>query len=190
MRAWERWNRRVEQSVQEDRMTALYRTRARRRLLVAAGAVSVLVLWADATVSWFIAPSDTAVLVNFVLLLVMLAFFVPAVTALNIATRGLASLPERRLDERQVAERLRAFTQANIAMRLILGAVLVAIVAATWEGGPAVRVPGAAVFLGVMALLWTHYLLPLLVAGWRLPDPPPDDPGDDQESPNEGSVAT
>ncbi|GGO04100.1 hypothetical protein GCM10010116_08080 [Microbispora rosea subsp. aerata] len=38
-----------------------------------------------------------------------------------------------------------------------------------------------AVFLGVFALWRTHLLLPSLVAGWRLPDPPPDDePGDPQ----------
>lgn len=175
----ERWHRHVARTLEQERLAGLHRTRFRRRLLVVAGAVSVLLLWADAAVSWRIAPSDTAVRVNVVLLVIMLAIYIPVVTALNSATRGTASLPESHLDERQVAERLRAHTYANTAMRLILGGLALLVVVATWNAGAEARIPAAAVFLGVFALWWTHFLLPLLVAGWRLPDPPPDDDQDD-----------
>ncbi|GIH47139.1 hypothetical protein Mro03_23180 [Microbispora rosea subsp. rosea] len=164
----------------------LYRTRARRRLLVATGATGLLVIWADAIVSWYIAPSDTAVTVNFVLLAVSLVCYLPSVTTLNAATRGLASLPERRLDERQVAERLRAYTVANTLMRLILTLVLALVLASMWGDGPAARVPGAAIALGLIAMWLTHLVLPLLVAGWRLPDPPPDD--DDRDDDQAGAA--
>ncbi|KAB8183095.1 hypothetical protein [Microbispora catharanthi] len=177
----ERWNLHVARAMEQDRLVALHRTRRRRRLLVVAGAASVLLLWADAAVSWAIAPSDTAVRVNLVLLVVMLAIYIPVVTALNSATRGLASLPESRLDERQVAERLRAHTYANRVMRLILAGLAVFVVVATWSEADKSQIPAAAVFLGVFALWWTHFLLPLLVAGWRLPDPPPDDDQDDEQ---------
>ncbi|WP_432924560.1 hypothetical protein ACQPZZ_29905 [Microbispora sp. CA-135349] len=177
----ERLDGHIARAMEEERLVALHRTRRRRRLLVVAGAASVLLLWADAAVSWAIAPSDTAVRVNLVLLVVMAAIYIPVVTALNSATRGLASLPESRLDERQAAERFRAHTYANRVMRLVLGALAVFVVVATWDEGEKPQIPGAAVFLGVFALLWTHFLLPLLVAGWRLPDPPPDDDQDDDE---------
>lgn len=179
----ERWHAHVARSMEHPMFVPLYRTRARRRLLVAMGATGLLVMWADAMVSWWIAPSDTAVTVNFVLLAVALVCYLPAVTALNAATRGLASLPEHRLDERQVTERLRAYTVANTLTRLILTVVTALVLAAMWGDGPAARVPGAAVALGLIAVWLTHYLLPLLVAGWRLPDPPPDDddPDDDPD---------
>ncbi|WP_182907892.1 hypothetical protein, partial [Microbispora sp. H13382] len=175
----ERWNRHMARAMEQDRLVPLHRTRRRRRLLVVAGAASVLLLWADAAVSWAIAPSDAAVRVNLVLLVVMLAICIPVVSALNSATRGLASLPESHLDERQITERLRAHTYANTAMRLILGGLAAFVVVAMWDEGEKAHIPGAAVFLGVFALWWTHFLLPLLVAGWRLPDPPPDDDLDD-----------
>ncbi|MBX6382049.1 MAG: hypothetical protein IRZ07_03595 [Microbispora sp.] len=178
MSPFDRLHRRMAREMEQDRLVPLHRTRRRRRLLVAAGAASVLLLWADAAVSWAIAPSDTAVLVNLVLLVAMLVIYVPVVTALNSATRGLASLPERHLDERQIAERLRAHTYANTVMRVVLAALGVVILVAMWDEGEKAQIPGAAVFLVVFALWWTHFLLPLLVAGWRLPDPPPDEDDD------------
>ncbi|WP_432865167.1 hypothetical protein [Microbispora rosea] len=177
----ERWHAHTARSMEHAMFVPLYRTRARRRLLVATGATGLLVIWADAIVSWYIAPSDTAVTVNFVLLAVALVCYLPSVTTLNAATRGLASLPERRLDERQVAERLRAYTVANTLMRLILTLILALVLASMWGDGPAARVPGAAIALGLIAMWLTHLVLPLLVAGWRLPDPPPDDDHDDHQ---------
>ncbi|MFG1820922.1 hypothetical protein ACGFIJ_00410 [Microbispora bryophytorum] len=177
----ERWNLQAAQAMEQDRLVALHRSRRRRRLLVVAGAAGVLLLWADAGVSWAIAPSDAAVRVNLVLVAVMLAIWIPVVIALNSATRGLASLPESHLDERQVAERFRVHTYANKVMRLILGCLAVFVMVATWTEGEKSQIPGAAVFLGVFALGWTHFLLPLLVAGWRMPDPPPDDDDRDGE---------
>ncbi|WP_182882949.1 hypothetical protein [Microbispora sp. H10949] len=178
MKWHERWDAHVVRSMEHERFVPLYRTRARRRLLVASGATGLLMMWADAVVTWRIAPSDAAVVADFVLLALMLVLYLPAVTALNAATRGLASLPERRLDERQVAERLRAYTKANTLMRVVLTVVLAVVFAVMWGGGRTAQVPAAAVVLVLVALWLTHLILPLLVAGWRLPDPPPDDEPD------------
>ncbi|MEU6427785.1 hypothetical protein ABZ860_17995 [Microbispora sp. NPDC046973] len=185
----ERWHAHMAASMEHELFVPLYRTRARRRLLVATGATGLLVMWADAVVSWYIAPSETAVTVNFVLLAVALVCYLPAVTTLNAATRGLASLPERHLDERQVVERLRAYTGANTLMRLILTVVAALVLAAMWGDGPAAGVPGAAVALGLIAVWLTHLVLPLLVAGWRLPDPPPDEP-DEPDGPQDTGEGT
>ncbi|MGI5155629.1 hypothetical protein [Microbispora sp. CA-102843] len=185
----ERWRAHVARSMESELFLPLYRTRARRRLLVASGATGLLMMWADAVVSWRIAPSDTAVTVDLVLLALMLVFYLPAVTALNAATRGLASLPERRLDERQVAERLRAYTKANTLMRVVLTVVVMAVFASMWGDGREAAAPAAAVILGLAALWLTHLILPLLVAGWRMPDPPPDEP-DEPDGPQDAAAGS
>ncbi|WP_169984683.1 hypothetical protein [Microbispora sp. H10836] len=78
-------------------------------------------------------------------------------------------------------------------MRLILGGLAAFVVVAMWDEGEKAHIPGTAVFLGVFALWWTHFLLPLLVAGWWLPDPPPDDDLDedldDDEAGGQAGVA-
>ncbi|MDL4818709.1 hypothetical protein [Actinomadura opuntiae] len=167
---WERWSRHREEVLESDLLPSWYATRRRRRGLAAAGLAGLAMIWAGTVVSWHLAPSDTAMVVTVTLLAVSVAVTLPVVSLLNIATRGTMSLAEHRLDERQVADRLRAFTAAH---RIMLG-VLVAVVVAVMASGTD-RVPMAAVVVGVVALFETHMLLPVLVAGWRLPDPPPDD---------------
>ncbi|MBO2445214.1 hypothetical protein [Actinomadura nitritigenes] len=167
---WERWTRYREAAVQSDRLASWYATRRRRRALAGGGLAGLAMIWAGTVVSWNLAPSDTAMWVTITLLAVSVATTIPVVSALNIATRGTMSLAESRLDERQVAERLRAFTVAHRVMLAVLVAVVVGVLAADAE-----HVPMAAVVVGVVALFETHMLLPVLVAGWRMPDPPPDD---------------
>ena len=171
---WERWSRYREQTLQRDTLPSWYRTRRRRRTLAAAGLVALAMIWAGTVVSWNLAPSDTAMVVTITLLVLSVVIALPAVTLLNTATRGTTSLAEDRLDERQVAERLRAFT---VAHRVMLGVLVVFTVVVL--GTSSHEVPMAAVATGVIALLETHLLLPLLVAGWRQSDPPPDDDEDD-----------
>ncbi|MFF0522519.1 hypothetical protein ACFYTC_27750 [Actinomadura nitritigenes] len=167
---WERWTRRREEVLQSDLLTSWHATRRRRRALAAAGLAGLAMIWAGTVVSWNLAPSDTAMWTTIGLLAVSVATTIPVVAALNIATRGTTSLAESRLDERQVADRLRAFTVAHRVMLAVLVAVVVGVLAADTD-----RVPMAAVVVGVVALFETHMLLPVLVAGWRMPDPPPDD---------------
>jgi hypothetical protein len=173
---WERWSRRREEVLQRDLLPSWYATRRRRRALAAVGLAGLAMIWAGTVVSWNLAPSDTAMWVTVTLLTVSVVTTLPVVGALNIATRGTTSLAESRLDERQVAERLRAFTAAHRVMLAVLVAVVVGVLAADTE-----HVPMAAVVVGVVALFETHMLLPVLVAGWRMPDPPPDDEEDAED---------
>ncbi|WP_433139957.1 hypothetical protein ACQPZ8_40430 [Actinomadura nitritigenes] len=173
----ERWTRRREEVLQSDLLTSWYATRRRRRALAAAGLAGLAMIWAGTVVSWNLAPSDTAMWTTIGLLAVSVATTIPVVAALNIATRGTTSLAESRLDERQVADRLRAFTVAHRVMLAVLVAVVVGVLAADTD-----RVPMAAVVVGVVALFETHMLLPVLVAGWRMPDPPPDDEDEADEA--------
>ncbi|MBO2463167.1 hypothetical protein [Actinomadura violacea] len=174
---WERWTRRREEVLQSDLLPSWYATRRRRRALAGAGLAGLAMIWAGTVVSWNLAPSDTAMWVTISLLAVSVLTTIPVVAALNVATRGTTSLAESRLDERQVAERLRAFTVAHRVMLAVLVAVVAGVLAADTD-----HVPMAAVVVGVVALFETHMLLPVLVAGWRLPDPPPDDEDDDDEN--------
>ncbi|MEU9025593.1 hypothetical protein [Actinomadura sp. NPDC048394] len=176
-RMWERWTSHREEVLQSDLMWSWYATRSRRRALAAAGLAGLAMIWAGTVVSWHLAPSDTAMWVTITLLGVSVVTTVPVIGALNVATRGTMSLAESRLDERQVAERLRAFTVAHRIMLAVLVAVVVAVLAADTE-----HVPMAAVVVGVIALFETHMLLPVLVAGWRMPDPPPDDEEDEEDA--------
>ncbi|WP_051712078.1 hypothetical protein [Spirillospora albida] len=149
------------------------RTRRRRRAVVAAGGAAVAMPWAATVVCWHLAPSDTAMVATFVLLGVATALAFPVISLLNAATRGATSLQEHELDERQVAERLRAHTAAHRTMLALLAGLVFAVLAVPGDRGT--EVPIAAITVGVVALFLTHLSLPLLVAGWRMQDPPPDD---------------
>ncbi|MFC6878759.1 MULTISPECIES: hypothetical protein [Actinomadura] len=174
----ERWDEQRLAALQTDRLPGWYATRRRRRTLVGAMCTALGLLWVDTGVSWRLAPSDTAMITNFVILAVVLAILFPAIVLLNTATRGTTSLRERQLDERQIGERLRAYT---IAHRLTLWLLVAATVVVLNTGsGRDAHVPYAAIVLAAISLFMTHMLLPLLVAGWRLPDPPPDEDDDEQ----------
>jgi hypothetical protein len=163
----------------ERRMPARYARQGPRRALAAAGAVTLGLFWVDAAVSWVLAPSDAAMITNFVILGVLVVTGIPLAGQLIAVTRGLTSKRPRELDERQLTARLRAFASAHRATTFVLVAVLVATMVADRDGRES-QIPGAAVFLILFALLATHTLLPLVVAAWQTPDPPADD--EDEET--------
>ncbi|MDL4771783.1 MULTISPECIES: hypothetical protein [Thermomonosporaceae] len=178
------WRERAERR-RAERITELagrapgrFAARRNRRLLAGAAGALLLLPWVDAAVSWLIAPSDTAVYVNLVVLAAMAVGGVPAYNRMITVTRGTTSLDERYLDERQVAERLRAFRVAHRGTTAMIIAVGVTIMLA--ERGRDAHVPAAANFLMVFAMLVMHIALPLIIATWRQPDPPPDD-GDEED---------
>ncbi|TYB43220.1 hypothetical protein [Actinomadura chibensis] len=156
------------------RMPARYARRRPRRVLAGAAAVTLSLLWVDAAVSWALAPSDTAVIVNFVVLGVLVVAGFPLGGQLIALTGGVTSRRERELDERQLTARLRAFASAHRATTAVMVAVLLATTVADRDGRES-QIPGAALFLILIALLATHLVLPLVVAAWQLPDPPAED---------------
>jgi hypothetical protein len=176
MNTWkESWRRSRVEALQGDHLPGWYATRGRRRLIASAVALSLALLWADVAVSWASAPSDGADLSDFTLLALSGLIYFPAVSLLNIATRGIVELSERDLDERQVGERLRTVALAHRGTTGILVAVFVLALVAGVSQGRDHSMPGDAFFSLALALMLTHFVLPLVVSGWRLPDPPGDD---------------
>ncbi|MFB4310774.1 hypothetical protein [Actinomadura sp. GTD37] len=163
----------------ERRMPARYARQRPRRMLAGAGAVTLGLLWVDAAVSWALAPSDTAMIVNFVICGVLVVVGIPLAGQLIAVTRGLTSKRERELDERQLTARLRAFATAHRATTYVLIAVLAATMIADRDGRES-QIPGAALFLILFALLATHVLLPLVVAAWQTADPPAEEEADEE----------
>ncbi|MGH3239042.1 MAG: hypothetical protein ACRDNL_01600 [Spirillospora sp.] len=159
----------------ERRMPDRYGRRRPRRVLAGAGAATLGLLWVDAAVSWVIAPSDSAVIVNIAVLGVLLLAGFPLATQLVALTRGLTAKREHELDERQLTARLRAFATAHRATTVVIVAALLVTMAATAGDGRDAQIPGAAQFLILFALLVTHIFLPLVVATWQMTDPPVDD---------------
>ncbi|MGC0415940.1 hypothetical protein [Embleya sp. AB8] len=167
-----------------ERISARYASRRSRRALAVAGGSCLGLLWADAAVSWILAPSDTAMIVNFVILGVLLVAGLPLAGRLIATTRGMISRREQELDERELTGRLRAFTTAHRCTTTVMVLVLTVTMVADRDGRDS-QIPGAALFLILFALLMTHVLLPLVVATWQLPDPPADDDefGDGEDEP-------
>lgn len=163
----------------ERRLPARYARRRPRRILAGAGAVTLGLFWVDAAVSWVLAPSDTAMIANFVILGVLVVVGFPLAGQLMAVTRGLTSKREDELDERQLLARLRAYASAHRATTFVLAAVLIVTSVADTEGRES-QIPGAALFLILFAMLATHVLLPLVVATWQVADPPADE---DEEAP-------
>ncbi|WP_433477730.1 hypothetical protein ACQPZP_12150 [Spirillospora sp. CA-142024] len=161
----------------EQRMPARYARQRPRRMLAGAGAVTLGLFWVDAAVSWVLAPSDTAMITNFVILGVLVVVGLPLAGQLIAVTRGLTSKRERELDERQITARLRAFATAHRATTFVLVAVVVVTSIADRDGRES-QIPGAALFLILFALLATHVFLPLIVAAWQTTDPPAEEERD------------
>ncbi|SFN04291.1 MULTISPECIES: hypothetical protein [Actinomadura] len=170
----------------ERRLPARYARRRPRRVLAGAGAVTLGLFWVDAAVSWALAPSDTAMISNFVILGVLVVVGFPLAGQLIAVTRGLTSKRERELDERQLTARLRAFATAHRATTYVMIAVVLAVSVADRDGRDS-QIPGAALFLILFALLVTHALLPLVVAAWQAADPPADE--DEDEDGETGEAA-
>ncbi|TDC62575.1 hypothetical protein E1200_25285, partial [Actinomadura sp. GC306] len=160
-------------AMEKEVLPSWHATRRRRRVLAGTGGAAVAMVWAGTVISWNLAPSDTAMYWTIGLLMAAVVIVIPVLTVLNAATRGTASLPEAQLDERQVTERLRAHAVAHQVMLVLLVVVAVAVFSVPGDRGT--YVPIAAVVTGVAALFLTHLVMPVLVAGWRQADPPPDD---------------
>jgi len=171
----ERSRERVRRRMEIDVLPSWYATRGRRRALAAAGLATTAALWADAVAAWALAPDRGMFTVHYALLAAATVVAAPVIVLLNVATRGVTHLAERHLDERQIGERLRAQAVAN---RITLGLITIAgagVFLATFRQGAEAQVPGFAVILILYALGMTHLMLPLFVAAWRMPDPPPPD---------------
>ncbi|GAA0575812.1 hypothetical protein [Actinomadura livida] len=168
-----RWTEAQKEATEKDVLPSWHATRKRRRVLAGAGGAAIAMVWSGTVVSWNLAPSDTAMYWTISLLVLAVLIALPVITVLNAATRGTVSLAERDLDERQVAERLRAHAVAHRAMLVLLAVVVVAVLGVPGDRGT--FIPMAAIVMGVVSLFLTHLLMPVLVAGWRQPDPPPDD---------------
>ncbi|MBE1534611.1 hypothetical protein [Actinomadura algeriensis] len=171
-----RWHKAQKEGMERGTLHSWHSSRTRRRVTVGAGAAAAAMPWAGTVVSWNLAPSDTAMWWTIGLFLAYVVITIPVTAALNSATRGMTSLAEGDLDERQVADRLRAYTIAHRTMLMVL--IVLVVVVLSVQGDRTTFVPIAAVVTGVVALFTTHMTLPVLVAGWRLPDPPPDDEDD------------
>ncbi|GAA4578969.1 hypothetical protein GCM10023194_03330 [Planotetraspora phitsanulokensis] len=170
---WEKRRDRLE-SLPANRLWA---TRPARRRLVAAGAAALVVLWAGLVVIAQYAPSDLARNVYLSMFGVGLVVGLPVISWLHAATRGAMYLPEQYLDERQRTERHRAYTSAHGATTAVLALLFVLANFVSWQqDGPlSITIPLALIGPTALTLAATHYTMPLLIAGWRLPDLPPDD---------------
>jgi len=158
----------------EHRIPARYAKQRARRALAVAGGACLSLLWVDAAVSWVLAPSDTAMIFNFVVLGILVVTGLPLSGSLIAVTRGMTFKSERELDEREQAGRLRAFSAAHKCTSLVMFVVLLVTMLVDRDGRDS-QIPGAALFLILFALLVTHVLLPLIVAAWQMPDPPADE---------------
>lgn len=143
---------------------------------MAVGVAVLALLWAGLVVIALYAPSDLARNVYLSMFGASIVIGVPVVGWLNTATRGTTSLSEHYLDERQIAERRKAYATAH-KVTTVMFAVLF-LLALNWvsdDGQFVVTVPLALIGPLALTVLVTHAVMPLLIAGWRLTDPPPDD---------------
>ncbi|GIH90423.1 hypothetical protein ACFFMN_07955 [Planobispora siamensis] len=176
MAGWqERWQRSQAEVMQRDMLPAWYATRERRRVLAAAAVFALALGWVNAVVAWVMGPTQTQRWIVLTLLVVMMVVYLPAVTLMNVATRGVTALAERQLDERQRGERLRAVALSHRTTTVILALLAVVFLVNGMAQGRGHTVSGSAMLHLFLALALTHFVLPLIVSCWRLPDPPPDD---------------
>ncbi|MET8050941.1 hypothetical protein ABZU75_25405 [Streptosporangium sp. NPDC005286] len=161
--------------MQRDYLPSWYATRGRRRLLASAVVLATSLLWVDAAISWAVPRDDRSALAGLALLAIAMVVYLPAVTLLNVATRGVVELRERDLDERQVGERLRTVAIAHRVTTGILVALATVAIGVGIARGRDHSLPWDALVSVTIALFLTHFVLPLIISGWRLPDPPNDD---------------
>ncbi|GAA2404527.1 hypothetical protein GCM10010404_73310 [Nonomuraea africana] len=171
----DRWDRQRER-LENMPAQRLWATRPARRRLVLVGVAALVLLWAGLVVIVRYAPSDLARNVYLSMFGIGLVIGIPVIGWLHAATRGGLSLPERFLDERQLAERRRAYTSAHRATSVVLAALFVLTnVVSHADGQLTLTVPMALLAPLALTLFATHYTIPIFIAGWLVPDPPPDD---------------
>jgi hypothetical protein len=158
----------------EQATPARFAGRRGRRELTAAGVAVLALLWLDTAVCWILAPSDAAMYTTFAVLAVVIVAGAWLWGTLWLSVRGTVGAPEHLLDERQLRERLRAHATAHRATAVLLLATYFVVILAMPRGESA-SVPAAALTVLFLALVATVWALPMLVAAWRLPDPPVDE---------------
>ncbi|SEQ65648.1 hypothetical protein [Streptomyces radiopugnans] len=176
MKTTTRHDRRMLRLMNDPRHRRLHATRARRRGLVAAHvaltAAVLAVLVPVAAPSADTGPRWAALAA----LLLLTAAWCVVTGALNLATRGLMELRARMLDERQRAERGRAFVLAHrTSLLLHLAALLWLLLAFGGEEAVSVRTLAGT----VLVLLVAHWLLPLWAAALTARDEPADEPAEE-----------
>jgi MFS family permease len=163
----------------DPRHRHVHATRARRRGLVAAHVVlTAAALAALAPLTGRLTDPGPRWAALAALLLLTAAWCV-VTGMLNLATRGLMELRARVLDERQHAERGRAFVLAHrTSLGLHLAALLWVLLA---YGGGYAEVSARTLAGTVLVLLVAHWLLPLWAAVLTARDEP-----DEPDEPDEG----
>ncbi|GAA4297718.1 hypothetical protein GCM10023086_11880 [Streptomyces venetus] len=164
-----RYDRTMLRLMNDRRGAAWYATAARRRLAVAShitltvaiGALMTHFYLAEGEPLWPVAA--TAAL--------MLPWMV-ATGVINGATRGLLELRQHALDERQSAERSRVLARSHRVTTLLLATAVLALLAAGLADGDAPKAYAAPL---LVAVLVTHWVMPLWVAGLRVQDEPTED---------------
>ncbi|WP_214414835.1 hypothetical protein [Sphaerisporangium fuscum] len=152
-----------------------YGTRRGRRTSVVLGGVALALGWGSSIVCWFLAPSEVAMWSTFALTAIGLVLYAGVFAVLAVASGGVIGLAEAKLDERQLAERRRAYALAHRGSAAMLAVALMVAMLMPDDGDHFVHAPAAALFMFMLAGLTTHLILPHLVIGWRLPDPPDED---------------
>ncbi|MER5321889.1 hypothetical protein [Streptosporangium roseum] len=163
-----------------------YATRGRRRILAGVGAASAGLIWISAIVCYYLAPSTTAMWTTFALTGAAFVIYVVVYSALVGATRGVIGLAERHLDERQSRERRKIQANAHRGTTVTLVVLGVLLSVAMPRGETVVQIPAAAIVMLVFGVIATHVILPSLMAGWQMSDPPPDDEDDLDEGEGRG----
>jgi hypothetical protein len=114
---------------------------------------------------------------TFALLGFGLLLYVLVLSVFVVASQGMIGIGAKDLDERQLAELRHVYTLAHrgTTWMLIVLVLIASRAPAGWPGEEILKIPGAAAFLTVGAALATHMIMPHLIAGWRLSDPPEDE---------------
>lgn len=161
-----RYDRRMQEIMNRREAAPLYATAGRRRVLVAVH-IGLTVATVTAGLAADIGGSMIAAGV-------MLALVLPwciATGGINASTRGLLELRRRALDERQRAERSEVLARAHRITTGLLLVALAAVIGYALAGGS----PGRPALMALVAGFFTHWLMPMWVAGLRAQDEPDDE---------------
>lgn len=169
MKATTRYDRFMLRLMNDTRHQRVHATRARRRGLVAAH-VALTAAWLATLLGLEDGRPDP---LRLVALLVLTVAWCLVTGMLNLATRGLLELRARVLDERQLADRGRAFALAHRVFLGVQGAALLWVFLA--YGGGDAQVSVRTLAGTVVVLLAAHWLLPLWAAALTARDAPAED---------------
>ncbi|GGZ42034.1 hypothetical protein [Streptomyces bluensis] len=147
----------------------LYATAARRRVVVAVHVALTVAI--EALMAYFTLAKAEPLWPAIATAVLLLPWMV-ATGAINGATRGLLELRERALDERQSAERRRVLAVSHRVMTLLLASAAAVLLIVGGADGDALRAYVAPVLIAVLV---THWLMPLWVAGLMAQDEPAED---------------